>query len=206
MGLTFHTQYTGGQLPNTQMAEKLMSAAVRAHLDLENGTGQGAGMRGWLKFPTEYQKDDEYSKIKSAAKTIIANAEVLLVIGIGGSYLGARAVIEAVTSRYYNELRDGTPAIYFTGNTLSESDYADLDRLIEGKDFYINVISKSGKTLESAVAFRHYKAKLAEKWNNADEVNRRIFVTTDANKGTLLEEARGNTWPAFVVPTDIGGR
>ena len=207
MALRLITDYTGGQLPEGAQAAKLSALAKQAHRDLEDGTGQGAGMRGWLKFPAEYPKTEEYARIKAAAKTIKANAEVLLVIGIGGSYLGARAVIEAVTSRYYNETRKGTPAIYFTGNTLSESDFADLDRLIEGKDFYINVISKSGKTLECAVAFRHFKSRLAAKWaGDAGEINKRIFVTTDASKGALLGEARENGWPAFVVPTDMGGR
>ena len=207
MALTLLTDYTGGQLPTGAEAARLSALARQAHKDLEDGTGQGAGMRGWLKFPEEYQKNEEYGRIKAAAKEIKANADVLLVIGIGGSYLGARAVIEAVTSRYYNETRKGTPAIYFTGNTLSESDYRDLDRLIEGRDFYINVISKSGKTLECAVAFRHYKARLAAKWgNDAAQINKRIYVTTDANKGTLLQEARENGWPTFEVPTDMGGR
>ena len=207
MALTLLTDYTGGQLPEGAQADRLSAQAKQAHMDLENGTGQGAGMRGWLRFPAEYPKGEEYGRIKAAADVIKAKAEVLLVIGIGGSYLGARAVIEAVTSRYYNETREGTPAIYFTGNTLSESDFADLDKLIAGRDFYINVISKSGKTMESAVAFRYYKAKLAAKWNgDAAEINKRIYVTTDAQKGALLEEAVANQWPSFVVPTDIGGR
>jgi len=207
MALKLLTDYTGGQLPAGAEADKLSALAKQAHMDLENGTGQGAGMRGWLRFPAQYPETEEYGRIKQAAGEIRAHAEVLLVIGIGGSYLGARAVIEAVTSRYYNEIRRGTPAIYFTGNTLSESDFADLDRLIEGKDFYINVISKSGKTLECAVAFRYFKAKLAAKWKgDAGQVNRRIYVTTDAHKGALLGEARENGWPTFVVPTDMGGR
>jgi len=207
MALKLLTDYTGGQLPEGAQAARLRVQARQAHMDLENGTGQGAGMRGWLRFPAAYPQTEEYGRIKAAAEVIRTNADVLLVIGIGGSYLGARAVIEAVTSRYYNETRKDTPAIYFTGNTLSESDFADLDRLIEGRDFYINVISKSGKTLECAVAFRYFKARLAAKWNgDAGEINKRIYVTTDANKGTLLEEARENGWPTFVVPTDMGGR
>ena len=220
MALKLITDYAGGQLPGDSEAAKLAALAKLAHLELENGTGQGAGMRGWLKFPQEYQRNDEYGRIQTAAKEIIAGAQVLLVIGIGGSYLGARAVIEAVKSRYYNETRESTPAIYFTGNTLSESDFADLDKLIEGKDFYINVISKSGKTLECAVAFRYYKAKLAAKWGgDAQEINKRIYVTTDVlaydettgeaippEEGTLLHTALENGWQRFVVPKDMGGR
>ena len=204
--LNLSTAYTGGALPGAQEGLQLAAYAKRAHLALEDGTGPGPGMRGWLRFPAQYPATEEYARLKAAAETIRAGAEALLVIGIGGSYLGARAVIEAVTSRYYNETRRGTPAIYFTGNTLSESDFADLDQLIEGKDFYINVISKSGKTLETAVAFRHYRAKLMEKWGAGAEADRRVYVTTDANKGTLLEEARAHGWPTFAVPADMGGR
>jgi len=141
------------------------------------------------------------------------------VIGIGGSYLGARAVIEAVKSRYYNETRDGTPAIYFTGNTLSESDFYDLDKLIGDRRFCINVISKSGKTLETAVAFRYFKKKLAENCGGAKgDIGSRIYVTTEpeafdrkgdaikAKEGTLLRAAQDNGWQKFVVPKDMGGR
>ena len=212
MALTFMTDYA--QLPTGTEAGKLLTRVKKAHMDLENGTGQGRGMRGWLRFPAEYPKTEEYRRIKAAAKTIMENAEVLLVIGIGGSYLGARAVIEAVASRYYNETRKGTPAIYFTGNTLSESDFADLDQIIEGKDFYINVISKSGKTLETAAAFRHYRMKLEEKWGgNKEEVNRRIYATTgpteteEPKKVSLTRlEADAKGWETFEVPRDMGGR
>ena len=222
MALNLSTAYTGGLLPGAQESLQLAACVRWAHAALEKGTGQGAGMRGWLRFPASYPQDPEYRKILDVAAEIRANAEVLLVIGIGGSYLGARAVIEAVTSRYYNETRQAsrkgqnealnTPAIYFTGNTLSESDFGDLDRLIEGRDFYINVISKSGKTLETAVAFRHFRAKLEEKWGGADEVNRRIFVTTEPvpeagkNPGMLLKEALAQGWTTFVVPKNMGGR
>ena len=219
MALELRTGYTGGQLPAGAQAAKIFEQAKQAHLDLENGTGQGAGMRGWLKFPAEYPEDEEYGRIKAAAREIIGRAEVLLVIGIGGSYLGARAVIEAVKSRYYNELPGDTPAIYFTGNTLSESDFADLDKLIAGKKFCVNVISKSGKTLETAVAFRYYKKKLLESCGGDErEMNSRIYVTTEPafddktgepvvpEEGTLLKAALANGWQRFVVPKDMGGR
>jgi len=217
MALNLSTAYTGGLLPSTQESLQLTACAQRAHAALETGAGQGAGMRGWLRFPASYPRDPEYRRLLDAAAEIRAGAQVLLVIGIGGSYLGARAVIEAATSRYYNETRQAsrgealTPAIYFTGNTLSESDFADLDRLIEGRDFYINVISKSGKTLETAVAFRHFRAKLEKKYDAAG-VNRRIFVTTEPvpepgkNPGMLLKEALAHGWATFVVPKNMGGR
>jgi len=205
--LNLSLAYTGGTAPSEDEAAQIAALARQAHQALEEGTGRGAGMRGWLRFPSQYTQTGEYARVLTAAGEIKANADVLLVIGIGGSYLGARAVIEAATSRYYNEVRKGTPAIYFSGSSLSESDFADLDELIDGRDFYVNVISKSGKTLECAVAFRHFRAKLEEKWHgNKAEINKRIYITTDANKGTLLEEAQLNGWPTFVVPTDMGGR
>ncbi|MDR0531430.1 MAG: glucose-6-phosphate isomerase [Oscillospiraceae bacterium] len=207
MALTLSTQFAGSGLPSEKEAAQVAAQASAAHLSLEEGTGKGAGMRGWLRFPSQYQHAEEYGRILAAAEEIRTNAEVLLVIGIGGSYLGARAVLEALAGQYYNETRKGTPAIYFTGNTLSEGDFAELDRLIAGRDFYINVISKSGKTLECAVAFRHFKTLLEEKFSGQpDEVNRRIYATTDAHKGTLLENAKRNHWKTFVVPTDMGGR
>jgi len=219
MALRLLKDYTGGQYPTDDEAARLSAQVRQAHLDLENGTGQAPGMRGWLRFPAEYQGSEEYGRIKAAAKVIRAEAQVLLVIGIGGSYLGARAVIEAVKSRYYNEFDENKPKIYFTGNTLSESDFADLDKLLEGKDFYINVISKSGKTTETAVAFRYFKAKLAAKWGgNAEALKKRIYVTTEPippepkegeekpKIGPLLDEALKNEWTTFVVPKDMGGR
>ncbi|MDR2752799.1 MAG: glucose-6-phosphate isomerase [Oscillospiraceae bacterium] len=207
MALKLSTRYADGQLPTAAEESNIFARARQAHQALEEGTGKGAGMRGWLRFPSAYVQTEEYAGVQRAAQTIRHNADVLLVVGIGGSYLGARAVVEAVKSRYYNQTRHGVPEVYFTGNTLSEADFADLEQLIAGKDFYINVISKSGKTLECAVAFRHFKSLLEEKWGgNRAEVNRRIFATTDAHKGTLLEEAQANGWQTFVVPTDMGGR
>jgi len=204
--LTLSTTFTGGVLPNEREQAQIAACARAAHRALEEGTGQGAGMRGWLKFPAAYRQSEEFARVKAAAEEIKRSAEALIVIGIGGSYLGSRAVLEALASKYYNESRKGTPAVYFAGSTLSEADFADIDALIEGKDFYINVISKSGKTLESAVAFRHYKRLLEKKWGDPKEVSKRIYATTDANKGTLLEQARENGWHTFVVPTDMGGR
>jgi len=205
--LELSLQYAGAATPTTEEFAALTAQAQTAHQALEDGTGRGAGMRGWLRFPSEYLQHEEFARVSATAEHIKQNADVLLVIGIGGSYLGARAVIEACTSRYYNETRKGTPAIYFTGCTLSEADFADLEQLIAGRDFYINVISKSGQTLECAVAFRHFRRLLSEKWQgNANEINKRIYVTTDARKGTLLEESKRQGWPTFVVPTDMGGR
>jgi glucose-6-phosphate isomerase len=204
--LQLSTVYAGGVLPAGDEAARLAAKACAAHAALENGTGKGAQWRGFLHFPGEYLQSEEYGRVQAAAATLRESAEVLLVIGIGGSYLGARAVVEALTSKYYNELRKEGPAIYFTGNTLSESDYADLDALVAGKDFAINVISKSGATMECAVAFRHFKGLLEQKWGDPAQVNRRIYATTDAQKGALLEQAKQNGWQTFTVPGNMGGR
>ena len=204
--LTLSTKFAGGVLPNEKEQAQIAKTAYAAHRAIKDGTGQGSGMRGWLKFPAQYMQSEELARVKAAAAEIKRSADVLLVIGIGGSYLGSRAVLEALASKYYNESRKGTPAVYFAGSTLSEADFADIDALIEGRDFYINVISKSGKTLECAVAFRHYKRLLEQKWADPAKVSRRIYATTDAAKGTLHDLARENNWQTFVVPTDMGGR
>ena len=223
MALKLITKYTGGQLPAGAQAAALHAQAKKVHYELtlpkEDAKGDGMGMRGWLRHPADYPETGEYGRVKTAAEDIKKLADVLLVIGIGGSYLGARAVIEALKSRYYNEIREEcVPKIYFTGNTLSESDFADLDKLIGKKKFCINVISKSGTTLETAVAFRYFKARLAENCNgDAAEVNKRIFVTTDPavdengkrvalKEGTLRYAASKNRWRTFDVPKNMGGR
>ncbi len=196
----------GGSLPDAEERDMLSRKIVAAHDRLAKGTGDGSDMRGWLNFPASYIDSAEFRRILAAAETI-KKADVLLVIGIGGSYLGARAVVEALTSRYYNDIRNGTPAIYFTGCNISESDYAALDAIIEGKDFCINVISKSGTTLEPALAFRHFRAKLEAKYQDRPkEADKRIFVTTDAKKGALLAQAKERGWKRFIVPANMGGR
>jgi len=212
MALKLITKYTG---TDSKKAAEFHPLARKAHELLITGEGKGKGMRRWMSFPAEYPKTEEYGRIKEAAKKIKAMDKddgLLLVIGIGGSYLGARAVIEALKSRYYNEIKDaGIPRIYFTGNTLSEADFADLDRIIGERKFCINVISKSGKTLETAVAFRYFKKKLLDNCGGTEkekkeELKKRIFVTTDAEQGTLLNAAQKNDWEKFVVPKDMGGR
>ena len=219
MAMKLITAYAGEDCAKAAMFHP---RARQVNEDLKNGRGKGKGMLGWMKFPEEYQESEEYGRIKAAAEEIKKLADVLLVIGIGGSYLGARAVIEALKSRYYNEIREEcVPKIYFTGNTLSESDFADLDKLLGKKKFCINVISKSGSTLETAVAFRHFKARLTENCKgDMDAVNKRIFVTTEpelddkgkpvdpAEMGPLLKMAldEKNQWQRFVVPKNMGGR
>ena len=207
--LHFETKFAAGSLPDADERVLLAKKLASAHKALSLGNRAGSGMREWIDFPARYLGSEEYQRILQAAESIRRKAEVLLVIGIGGSYLGARAVIEAAGSRYYNELRKGkgTPAIYFTGNNISECDCAALDTIIEGKDFCINIISKSGTTLEPALAFRHFREKLEERYKGQGrEADRRIFVTTDAETGALLDQAKKRRWKRFVVPRNMGGR
>lgn len=187
--------------------EKLRSIAdevASAHDKLHNGTGLGSDFLGWVDLPVNYDKA-EFAAIKAAAEKIKKNSQVLIVLGIGGSYLGARAVIEFVKSNNYNLVAKDTPNIYFGGNTISSSAVAELVQLVEGKDFSVNVISKSGTTTETAVAFRIFK-KLAEDRYGKDGARERIFVTTDRKKGALKTVADAEGYQTFVVPDDIGGR
>ena len=170
---------------------------------LHEKSGLGSDFLGWLTLPTDYDKE-EFARIKAAAKKIQSNSEVLVVIGIGGSYLGARAVVEAVKGLYHNEVDDGLK-IYFCGNTISPTALNDIIKLTKGKRFSINVISKSGTTTETALAFRVLR-KLLEDSVGVEEANKRIYATTDRAKGTLKQLATEQGWPTFVVPDDVGGR
>ena len=174
-----------------------------AHNMLHSKKGPGNDFVGWVDLPLNYDKE-EYDRIKAAAKKIQSNSEVLLVIGIGGSYLGARAAIEFINSPLYNNLKKDTPDIYFVGNNISSSYLAEVMSIIEGRDFSINVISKSGTTTEPAIAFRIFK-KLAEEKYGADAKDH-IFVTTDKARGTLKALATEKGYETFVVPDDVGGR
>ncbi len=175
-----------------------------AHKLLHEKSGAGSDFLGWLSLPRDYDKT-EFERIKQAAAKIRKDSEVLVVIGIGGSYLGARAVIEAVKSAGYNLLCKDTPRILFAGNSISPAALADVAALCEGRDFSVNVISKSGTTTEPAVAFRVFKAMLEEKYGK-DGAKGRIYVTTDKARGTLNELAQSEGYETFVVPDDVGGR
>ena len=165
-----------------------------AHNQLEAKSGPGNDFLGWMYLPRDYDKE-EFARIKEAAAKIREDSDVLVVAGIGGSYLGARAVIEAVKGQFHNELENG-PKIYFCGNIIS---------LCKGKRFSINVISKSGTTTETSLAFRVLR-ELLEKEMGVEEANKRIYATTDRAKGTLKQLADAQGWPTFVVPDDVGGR
>ena len=171
---------------------------------LRNKSGEGSDFLGWLDLPANYDKD-EFERIKKSAEKIKSDSDVLIVIGIGGSYLGARAAIEFVKSQNYNDLRKGTPAIYFSGNSISSSSLSELIEICDGKDFSVNVISKSGTTTEPAVAFRIFKEMLENKYGK-QEAAKRIYVTTDKERGTLKSLADKEGYESFVVPDDVGGR
>ena len=179
------------------------SAAWHALNTLIDGSGQGSDFIGWLGLPTDYDKD-EFDRIKACARRIRENADALIVIGIGGSYLGARAVIEFLRSTRHNETEDG-PRIYFAGNGIDGADIAQILKLVEGKSVYLNVISKSGTTLEPALAFRVFK-DYVENTYGKEEARKRIICTTDKRRGALKNLAVQEGYEQFVVPDDIGGR
>ena len=176
----------------------------RAAATLENRSGEGSDYLGWIDLPVDYDKE-EFARIKKAADKIKSDSKVLIVIGIGGSYLGARAAIEFCKSQNYNVLAKDTPQIFFSGNSISSSTLNELVSICENTDFSVNVISKSGTTTEPAVAFRIFKALLEKKYGK-DEAAKRIYVTTDRQKGTLKELSDSEGYETFVVPDDVGGR
>ena len=175
-----------------------------AHEMLEQKNGLGNDFLGWLDLPVNYDKE-EFARIKKAAEKIKADTDILVVIGIGGSYLGARAAIEFLKSPYYNNFKKDTPDIYFAGNSISGSALADLLTLCEGKRVSVNIISKSGTTTEPAVAFRVFRKLLEERYGEK-EAAKRIYCTTDKARGTLKALADEKGYECFVVPDDVGGR
>mgnify|MGYP001587836446 FL=1 len=178
-----------------------------AHKMLAEKTGAGSDFLGWIDLPVNYDKA-EFARIKKAAEKIKGNSEILIVIGIGGSYLGARAAIETLSHSFHNSLSSDkrkSPAIYFAGNNISSTYMADLIDVVEGKDFSINVISKSGTTTEPAIAFRIFKGLLEKKYGK-DGAKERIFATTDKARGALKKSADAAGYETFVIPDDIGGR
>lgn len=178
-----------------------------AHHSLHEKTGAGNDFLGWIELPTEYDRE-EFSRIQKAAEKIKSDSDVLLVIGIGGSYLGARAAIEMLQHSFYNALpkeKRQTPQILFVGNNISSTYMKDLMDLLDGKDFSINVISKSGTTTEPAIAFRIFRKLLEEKYG-VEEARKRIYATTDKARGALKTLATEEGFESFVIPDDVGGR
>ena len=177
---------------------------AEAHAMLQEGRGPGSDFLGWVHLPENYDKE-EYARIKAAAAKIRSDSQALVVIGIGGSYLGARAVIELLASPNYNLCKKDGPEIYFVGNGLSTDAMLEVMEQLKGKDWSVNVISKSGTTTEPAVAFRIFKAMLEEKYGK-EGAKGRIYATTDAHKGALKGLADAEGYEEFVVPDNVGGR
>lgn len=175
--------------------------------DLRNGTGVGADFTGWVNLPTDYDKD-EFARIKAAAKKIQSDSKVLVVIGIGGSYLGSRAAIDFLHEFFNNYLPDDQrefPQVLFAGNSISPAYLNDLIKVIGDRDFSVNVISKSGTTTEPAIAFRIFKDLLEKKYGK-EGARSRIYATTDVYRGALKSEATAEGYETFVVPDAVGGR
>ena len=204
--VTFDYSKTAGFISAEEV--KNMKAGVECAKEvLTSKTGAGNDFLGWIDLPVDYDKD-EFARIKKAAAKIQSDSDVLLVIGIGGSYLGARAAIEFLTHSFYNVLDKGTrktPQIFFVGNSISSKYIKDLQDVVRDKDFSINIISKSGTTTEPAIAFRVFKEMLIEKYGK-EEANKRIYATTDKAKGALKNLANQEGYESFVVPDDVGGR
>jgi len=180
---------------------------VVAHKMLHEKTGAGNDFLGWVDLPVDYDKD-EFERIQKAAEKIQGDSDVLIVIGIGGSYLGARACIDALSHTFYNALskeKRKTPEIYYVGNNISGTYLKDLLDVCEGKEVSVNVISKSGTTTEPAIAFRVFKQFMEEKYGK-EEAKNRIFATTDKARGALLTLAREEGYETFTIPDDVGGR
>ncbi|MEW9699909.1 glucose-6-phosphate isomerase [Paenibacillus sp. SI8] len=178
-----------------------------AHEQLHNKTGAGSDYLGWVDLPENYNRE-EFARIQAAAKQIQSDSDVLIVIGIGGSYLGARAALEMLSHSFYNILpkdKRKTPEIYFVGNNISSTYVTHLLQLLEGKDFSVNVISKSGTTTEPAIAFRIFRELLEKKYGK-EAARKRIYATTDQAKGALKTLATAEGYESFVIPDDVGGR
>ena len=184
--------------------EVLCPRLERAQRELLNGGGKGDDFIGWVRLPAQYDRA-EYARILAAAKKIQGDSKALVVIGIGGSYLGARGVIECLCSPNYNLKKKDTPNVYFIGNGLSSAALREVMELIGDDDFSVNVISKSGTTTEPAVAFRFFRERLEQKYGKAGAAQR-IYATTDAHKGALKSLADAEGYEEFVVPDNVGGR
>ena len=182
----------------------LQPQVTAAHELLHAGSGLGSDFLGWLTLPTDYDKE-EFARIQAAAARIRQDTDIFIAIGIGGSYLGARAAIEFLKSPLYNAKKKDTPCIYFAGNSISSTALCELLELCEGKRVSVNVISKSGTTTEPAVAFRFFR-ELLEKKYGPEAAAHRIYATTDAHKGALKALADEKGYEEFVVPDDVGGR
>ncbi len=196
-----------GQYMSAEELQNIKKAAEAAKETLVTKTGAGSDFLGWIDLPVDYDKE-EFERIKKAAAKIQGDSDVLVVIGIGGSYLGARAAIEFLNNSFYNNLAKAarkTPEIYYAGNSISGTYLKQLLDMVAEKDFSVNVISKSGTTTEPAIAFRAFKELLVKKYGK-EEAAKRIYATTDKSKGALKKLSDEEGYETFVVPDDVGGR
>lgn len=203
MSISLNTKY----LKDFIAPHELEAAKAQAELaakTLHDRSGLGNDFLGWVNLPTDYDKE-EFERIKAAAKKIQSNSDILIVIGIGGSYLGARAAIELLRSPFYNNLKKDTPDIYYVGNNINPTYLNEVLSICEGKDISVNVISKSGTTTEPALAFRVFR-ELVEKKYGKEGAKDRIFCTTDKARGTLKQLADTEGYETFVIADDVGGR
>lgn len=206
MALTFDYSNALNVIRNEEI-DRIKASAELARETLLQGNGAGSDFLGWINLPATYDRV-EFARIKDAANKIRKDSDVLIVIGIGGSYLGARAVIEFMQHSFQNSLpydKKEAPDIYFAGNSLSSAYLEDLCEMLEGRDWSINVISKSGTTTEPAIAFRIFREMLEDKYGK-EEAARRIYATTDRSKGALKRLSTEEGYETFVVPDDVGGR
>ena len=203
MSIKLNCNFLTDEIKETEILNKQL-LADKAYNMLLSGTGAGSDFTGWVRLPNNYDRN-EFTRIKASAVKIRNSCDILVVIGIGGSYLGARAAIEFIKSPLYNNLKKDTPDIYFAGNNISTTALNELLSICEGKDICINVISKSGTTTEPAIAFRVFKNLLIEKYGK-EGARERIFVTTDKSKGTLKKFSDEAGYETFVVPDNVGGR
>ena len=199
LNLGFSSNYIRPQELNS-----IWPQVVAAHQSLHAKNGPGSDFLGWLDLPENYDRE-EFARIKKAAEKIKKDCQILIVIGIGGSYLGSRAAIEFNKSQLYNALPKDTPEIYFAGNSISPTYLNEILALCEGKDICVNVISKSGTTTEPALAFRVFRELLEKKYGK-DGARSRIYCTTDKARGTLKDLADKEGYETFVIPDDVGGR
>ena len=203
MSISFNFAYAADFLRENDL-KGLEGQVKDAHSKVTEKSGLGNDFLGWVNLPFDYDKE-EFARIKKAADKIRQDTDILIVIGIGGSYLGARAAIEFLKGPYYNALMGDAPEIYFAGNSISGSYLSDMIKLCEGKRVSVNIISKSGTTTEPAVAFRVFRKYLEEQYGE-EEAAKRIYCTTDKARGTLKALADEKGYECFVVPDDVGGR
>ena len=203
MAMRLNTRHLKGFVSEHELAA-IEPQVHAAHKLLTEKSGLGNDFLGWTDLPTAYDKE-EFARIKAAAKKIQADSDVLIVIGIGGSYLGARAAIELLKSPFYNNMKKDTPEIYFAGNNISADYLNTIISLCEGKRVSVNIISKSGTTTEPALAFRVFREML-EKEYGKEGAKERIYATTDKARGTLKELSDREGYETFVIADDVGGR